>query len=80
MPSTGTAAIVTSAFGLLVSAQHVAEIHPVELVAGENQHVVDAGLLEVAQVLADGVGGALIPVGRWVDRLLGGEDLDEARR
>ena len=36
-----------------------------------------SGRLQVADVLPHGVGGALIPVGT-VERLLGGEDFDEA--
>ena len=56
---------------------HVLEVHPVELIAGEDQHVLDARLLDVAEVLPHGVGRALIPVG-VVERLLGGQDLDEA--
>ena len=57
--------------------EHFAEIHAIELVAREDQHVVDARLLDVPQVLPHGVGGALVPVG-VVLRLLGGEDFDEA--
>jgi len=56
---------------------HLPKIHPVELVAGEDQHVLDARLLQVAEILPHGVGGALIPVGVG-DGLLGGQDLDEA--
>ena len=63
---------------LLVRLEHVGEVHAVELVAGEDQHVVDARLREVAQVLAHGVGGALVPVGALAVGLLGGQDLDEA--
>ena len=54
-----------------------AEVHAVELVAGEDQHVAGAVGVEVAEVLPDGVGGALVPVGRLVG-LLGGQHLDEA--
>ena len=73
----GRAEIVTSASALLVRLQHLAEIHAIELVAREDQHVVDARLLDVPQVLPHGVGGALVPVG-VVQRLLGGQDFDEA--
>ncbi len=69
--------MVTSALARWCVGEHLAEVHAVELIAREDQHVVDAGLLQVAEVLADGVGGALVPVGA-VERLLGGEDLDEA--
>ncbi len=53
------------------------EVHAVELIARQDQHVFDPGLLDVAHLLADGVGRALIPVGPFVG-LLGGEDFDEA--
>ena len=52
------------------------EVHAVELVAGEDQHLVRTLALDVGDVLADGVGGALVPVGALVG-LLGGEHLDE---
>ena len=55
---------------------HVLEVHPVQLVAGEDQHVLDARLLDVAEVLPHGVGRALVP-GGVVERLLGGQHLDE---
>ena len=54
-----------------------AEVHPVELIAGEDEHVVVLGLIDVAQVLPHGVGGALVPV-LGVERLLRGQNLDEA--
>ena len=60
-----------------VGGEHVGVIHPVELITGEDQDVADVRLLEIADVLPDGVGGALVPAG-VVERLLGGEDLDEA--
>ena len=60
-----------------VGANHVLEIHPVELVSGEDQHQVVIALGEVGDIAADGVGGSLIP--RLVlHRLLGGQDLDES--
>ena len=43
--------------------QHFTEVHPVELVTGEDQDVIDVGLFEVTQVLTHGVRRALIPVG-----------------
>ena len=51
--------------------QHVPIVHAVQLVAGQDQHVTDARLLDVTNVLADCVGGALVPVGSFVHRLLG---------
>jgi hypothetical protein len=59
-----------------VRGQHVGKVHPVELVAREDQHVVDIGLLQGAEVLPHGVGRALIPI-RAVVGLLGGQNLDE---
>jgi len=45
-----------------VLVQERPEIHPVELVAAQNEEII-VGLLEkVAQVLANGVGRALIPL------------------
>ena len=54
----------------------VAEVHPVELVAGQDEDVLGVLALDVGNVLADRVGRALVPVGGLV-RLLGGEHLDE---
>ena len=57
--------------------EQVAEVHPVELVAGEDEVMVAGDLQEIAQVLAHGVGGALIPGGA-LGGLLRGEDLHKA--
>ena len=57
--------------------EQVAEVHAVQLVAGQDQHFVRGVFGDVADLLADGVGGALIPVGGLVG-LLGGQHLDEA--
>ena len=54
----------------------VLKMHPVELVAGEDQDVVVAVFGEVRNVAPNGVGGALIPA-LVLHRLLGGQDLDE---
>ena len=54
----------------------VAVVHPVEMVARENQVVVRVVPLDLARGLPDGVGGALKPVG-VVGRLFGRQDLDE---
>ena len=62
-----------------VRLDHLAEVHPVEVIAGEDQVVVGVVVLEVARGLAHRVGRALEPVGA-VGRLLGGEDFDEAVR
>src|SRR5262249_3556531 len=53
------------------------EVPPVDLVGRQDQDVVAAGLLDVAEVLADGVGGAGVPLGRLVG-LLRRQDLHEA--
>ena len=55
----------------------VAKRHAIELICGQNQDVARAIVVQIAKVLANGVGGAAIPVGRLVG-LLGGEDLDKA--
>ena len=73
---TGSTAMVTSA-SLSGASATVAKVHAVELIAGQDQHVAARVLLDVADVLAHGVGGALVPVGGLVG-LLGGQDLDEA--
>ena len=65
--------------GLAVAFHHGREIHAIELIARENQHVIDVGLFQVAKVLPDGVGGSLVPVGVF-HRLLGGQNLDETLR
>ena len=55
------------------------QVHPVELVAGEDQVVLRSLGPEVNEVLAHRVTGALVPA-FMVERLLGGEDLDEPLR
>ena len=54
-----------------------AEIHAIKLVAAQNQQVFEIVVQKMNQVLADGVGGALIP-GSVGEGLLGGQDFDEA--
>ena len=62
-----------------VLAQNLAEVHPIELVAAENDIVIDRTFEEVAKVLSNGVSRSLIPVrSRW--RLLRRQDLDETWR
>ena len=58
--------------------EHVAVIHAVELVAGEDDEVVVVPIEEGAEILTDRVGRSLIPGGS-LRCLLRGEDLDEAR-
>ena len=62
---------------LMVRVDELAEVHPVELVAGKNHHLGGGVFGDIADLLAHGVGGALVPVGRLVG-LLGGQHLDEA--
>src|SRR5207248_4779088 len=59
-----------------VRVDELAVVHPVQMIAGENQIVVRVIPGEMAHRLADRVGGPLKPV-RIVRRLLGGEDLHE---
>ena len=59
-----------------VRVNQLAVVHPVEMVAGEDQVVLGVVAHQVARRLAHRVGGALIPV-RVVRRLLGREDLHE---
>jgi hypothetical protein len=63
--------------GVEMRLEQLAVIHAVQLVAGQDQDIVHAGLLQVTHVLADGVGGALIPIGAFVHGLLRGQQLDE---
>ena len=53
------------------------EVHPIEMVAGEDQEVLGVVPGEVAGGLAHGIGGALEPV-RALRGLLGGEHFDES--
>ena len=54
---------------------HVAIVHAVQLITGEDQHILDAPLLNISQVLSHGVGGTLIPM--LIDALLRGHDIDK---
>ena len=62
-----------------VRLDQIAEVHPVEVIAGEDQVVVGVVAGEVPRRLPHGVGRALEPVGA-LGRLLGREHLDEAVR
>ena len=53
------------------------EIHPVQLVAAQNQEVIEIVVEEVDQVFADGIGRALVPRGGG-GGLLRGHDFHEA--
>ena len=45
-----------------VKLQHLADVHPVNMVRAEDHHEVRIGLLDQIDVLIDGVGRAAIPV------------------
>ena len=77
--STGSAAMRDVGLALEVRGEQLRVVHPVEVIAGEDQVVVGVVLREVARGLAHGIGGALEPGGA-VRRLLGGQDLDETAR
>jgi len=64
---------------LLVGADHVGEVHAVQVIAGKDQVVVGLEPCEVPQPAAHRIGRALEPV-RVVGCLLGREDLDESLR
>ena len=53
----------------------VAEVHQVQLVAGQDEHLARIRFEDPVQVLAHGVGSALVPVA-GPDPLLGREDVD----
>ena len=73
---TGWAAIVMSARPFDVRLDQLAEVHPVEVVAGEDQVVVGVVAREVPRRLPHRVRRPLEPVGA-LGRLLGREHLDE---
>src|SRR5262245_38957333 len=56
--------------------EHFAEIHAIQLIAREDQNVVDPRLLQITQVLPYGVGSTLIPIGVF-GCLLSGQNLDK---
>jgi len=57
--------------------QERSKIHPVELVAAENQIKLKRMLEEVAHILPHSIGGSLIPL-RTFRRLLSGKNIDKA--
>ena len=59
--------------------QQRAKIHPVKLIAAQDEVVIVGLLQEIAHVLPHGVGCSLIPL-RAFGRLLRGEDIDKAAR
>ena len=77
---TGMAAIVTSAWLRMCVWEHLLKVHAVKLIARENQHVLDARLLEIAEILPHRVRRALVPLGLAIHRLLRRQDLEQTRR
>jgi len=65
--------------GLAMHAQHVAEVHAVQLVAAEDRDLAPRLAGHVLEALANGIGRPLEPLASLLG-LLGREDLDEARR
>src|SRR5207245_11167738 len=63
--------------GLHVLGDNAAEVHAIQLVAAEDDHVFKIVVQEVDQVLANGVGRALVP-GGVREGLFGGEDFHKA--
>ena len=78
LPSTRgtmTAATVRSAPRLQVKIQHLPVIQLVDVIAGQDQHVLRALGLQEVEVLEDGVGGAPVPAAHH--DLLGRHGVDE---
>ena len=75
---TSIEASVTSAPVVDVELQHLAVIHLVDVIAGQDDDVARVFALDRVHVLVDGVGGALVPV--LADALLWRDDLDELAR
>ena len=57
--------------------QNLAVVHAIKLIAGQDEDGAGLLVLEIANVLPDGVCGPLVPIGFLV-RLLGRQDFDEA--
>jgi hypothetical protein len=57
--------------------EHLFVIHAIQLIARKNQHVIDVGLLHVADLFPHRIGGALVPVDS-IHRLLRRQDLHKA--
>ena len=47
---------------LLVERDHRAIVHAVDMVAGKDEHIVAACLHDEAEILVDGIRGALVPI------------------
>ena len=60
---------------LFVVGHHGGVVHLVDVVAGENDHVVGVEAVHEVDVLINGVGRALVPAGFLVVTLIGGQNL-----
>jgi hypothetical protein len=60
-----------------VFSDDLAEIHPVELVAAQDEHPPGVVALQVGEGLAHRIGGPLVPVHLVLERLAGGQDVHE---
>ena len=60
-----------------MAGQHVGVVHLVDMVAGEDDHILRVVHINEAQVLVNGVGGALVP-GAALGALVGRQDVDAA--
>ncbi len=61
--------------GIDMLLQHVFVVHLVDMVAGQDDHVLDAIILDDVDVLVDGVGGAFVPL-RFGDALGGRQNVE----
>ena len=64
--------------GLLVLGHHVGVVHLIDVVAGEDDHIVRVVQVQEADVLIDGVGGALVPGALISLPHVGGQDVHAA--
>ena len=60
--------------GLLMTAEHPGVVHFIDMVAGEDGHIVRVIQVYEADILIDGIGGALVPPGPGI-ALIGGQDM-----
>ena len=60
---------------LLVECHHLGVVHLIDMVAGQNHHILRVEAVDEVNVLIDGVGGALVPALLLVMPLVGGQHL-----
>jgi len=63
---------------LFVVGNHCGVVHLVDMVTGEDHHILRIKTLDKVNVLIDGVGGALVPAALLVVPFVGGQDLRAA--